>query len=71
MNNYSELIGYMASAGVLISFLFSDMKKLRIINTIGCLLFIAYGISLHFSWPVIITNMAIVGINAYHLLRKS
>lgn len=67
--NSSEIIGYLASLGVLVSFLFSDMKKLRIVNTIGCLLFVAYGLFLHYSWPIIITNLSICCINIYHLMK--
>lgn len=65
----TELIGYIASAIVLISFLMKNMIKLRIINSIGCLIFIVYGILLNFSIPIIITNSVIVGINIYFLIK--
>jgi hypothetical protein len=68
--NTTEIIGYLGSAGVLFSFLFSDMKKLRMINIVGCGLFIVYGFLLHTSWPIIITNVSIVLINSYHLFLK-
>lgn len=68
--NLTEIIGYLASLGVLISFLMKDMKWLRIINTIGCALFILYGYMLHYSFPIIITNICIVIINLYYLTRK-
>ena len=61
-------LGYAASAAVLISFLMKSIRILRTINTIGCLLFIAYGIFIT-SIPVIITNTAIVIINLYYLLK--
>ncbi len=67
--NSTEMIGYLGSAGVLFSFFFADMRKLRMINMIGCALFIAYGVLLT-SWPIIITNVSIVLINAYHLFLK-
>ncbi|HCQ29442.1 MAG TPA: uroporphyrinogen decarboxylase [Flavobacteriales bacterium] len=66
----TEIIGYIASAGVLISFLMKDIKTLRLVNSIGCSLFIVYGILLGWSWPIIITNAAILGINAYYLFVK-
>jgi hypothetical protein len=66
----TEIIGYIASAGVLISFLMKDIKTLRIVNSVGCALFIIYGIMLGWSWPIIITNAAIIGINAYYLFIK-
>lgn len=67
--NSTEIIGYLASLIVLISFLMKNIKTLRIINTIGCIFFVAYGILLNFSIPIIITNVAIVGINIYYLLK--
>jgi len=65
----TEIIGYIASAIVLISFLMKNIKKLRVINTIGCLIFIVYGVLLNFSIPIIITNSVIVGINVYFLIK--
>ena len=67
----TEIVGYLASLIVLISFLMKNMKTLRIINTIGCVLFVAYGILLNFSIPIIITNVTIVAINIYYLLKAS
>lgn len=61
-------LGYAASVAVLISFLMKSIRILRTVNTIGCLLFIAYGIFIA-SIPVVITNAAIVIINLYYLLK--
>lgn len=63
---YIEWTGYVASVFVLLSFLMRNIVTLRYVNTIGCLFFIAYGFMLD-SWPVIITNMAIVLVNFYYL----
>lgn len=68
--NGTDIMGYAASCGVLLSFLMKDIKTLRIVNTIGCALFIGYGLMLHYSIPVIITNVAIILINLYYLLKK-
>lgn len=65
----TEWIGYAASLGVLVSFLMKDIKVLRIINSIGCALFVAYGIMLS-SIPIIVTNVAILFVNAYYLFKK-
>ena len=70
MEQLTEYIGYAASLAVLIAFLMKNMRALRIVNTVGCGLFIVYG-SLLPSVPVIVTNAAIVGINLYYLLRKT
>jgi uncharacterized protein with PQ loop repeat len=45
----TEFIGYLASLGVLLSFLMKEIKTLRIVNTIGCFLFVIYGVMLNFS----------------------
>lgn len=68
MNNWTEYFGYAASALVLISFLMKNIRTLRLVNTAGCLFFITYGVLLS-SIPIIVTNTAIVLINAYYLLR--
>lgn len=64
-----EIIGYLASAAVLISFLMKDVNKLRLINSVGCILFVIYGYMLE-SWPVIITNAAIIMVNAYYVIQS-
>ncbi len=65
----TDIIGYGASLGVLVSFLMKDIRTLRIVNTVGCILFIAYGFLLHTSWPIIITNVSITCINIYYLTQ--
>lgn len=66
----TEIIGYLASLAVLLSFLMKNMRTLRIVNTIACSIFIVYGVLLAYSIPIIITNGAIVIINLYYLLVK-
>lgn len=66
----TEIIGYIGTLLVLSSFLMKDMKKLRIGNIIGSSTFIIYGILLQ-SVPVIITNVFIVLINAYYLIKEN
>lgn len=39
-----EIIGLAASSFILLSFLLKGEKKIRIINSIGCIIFIIYGI---------------------------
>lgn len=39
-----EIVGLAASSFVLLSFLLKGEKKIRIINSIGCFVFIIYGI---------------------------
>lgn len=66
----TEIIGYLASGVVLLSFLMKQLTTLRIVNTVGCILFIAYGILLSVDLPIIITNVSISLINIYYLTKK-
>jgi len=66
----TEWIGYAAMLALLISFMMKDVNKLRFINSIGAVLFIVYGFMLTTSWPIIITNAAILCINFYYLFVK-
>jgi len=65
-----EILGYVATLFVMVSFSMKDVTMLRIINLIGCLLFLIYAVLID-SMPIIITNMAIVVINTYHLIKKN
>ncbi|TVZ52133.1 YgjV family protein [Dokdonia sp. Hel_I_53] len=67
--NPTEIIGYLASLFVLLSFFNKDLRKLRIVNSVGCALFVAYGVLLG-SIPIIITNVAILLVNGYYLFIK-
>jgi len=62
----TEWIGYLASLFVLLSFLMKNIITLRYVNSVGCLFFVIYGILID-SWPIIITNAAIVSVNIYYL----
>ena len=68
----SEWVGYAAMLALLISFTMKEVSKLRIINSIGAILFVVYGFMLNISWPIVITNSAIICINFYYLfVRKN
>ncbi len=66
----TEMIGYFASLMVLVSFLMKNIRTLRIVNTIGCIAFVVYGVFLGWSIPIIITNISIALINFYYLFFK-
>ncbi|WP_411893730.1 uroporphyrinogen decarboxylase [Winogradskyella sp. A2] len=66
----TEFVGYLASFMVLISFTMKDVKKLRLVNMTGCVLFILYGFlmpSIRIGLPIIIANAAILTVNIYYL----
>ena len=66
----TEWTGYIAMVLLLISFMMKDVKRLRIINSIACAFFVVYGFMLATSWPIIISNGAIIIINIYYLFFK-
>lgn len=66
----TEWTGYIAMVLLLVSFMMKDVKRLRIINSVACAFFVVYGFMLATSWPIIISNGAIIGINIYYLFIK-
>ncbi len=65
-----EMIGYLATAVLVASFAINDFLMFRIVNSIGGLLFVAYGI-LKKATPVTLTNLIIVALNLYYILQMS
>lgn len=68
--NSTDLMGYLASILLMISFTLKKIKTLRIVNSLGCFCFVLYGLMLSTAWPIVITNGFIVLVNIYHLLKK-
>ena len=67
-----EIIGYVGSALVLVSFLMASVVKLRVVNAVGSTIFAVYALLIH-SYPTMIMNICLVLINLYYLwkLRNS
>ena len=65
----TEWVGYIAMTVLLISFMMKNVIKLRIINSVGCLFFVIYGVMIS-QYPIVVTNLAIILINLYYLLLK-
>lgn len=63
-----EWVGYAASIMIALSLIMTDIVKLRIINTIGCILFTIYGFSVK-AYPVGIINAFIIFVNSYYLYK--
>ena len=68
--SFTEWVGYLASLVLMSSFIMKRINTLRIVNSVGCLLFVIYGFMLATSWPIIITNAFILGVNIYYLSKK-
>jgi hypothetical protein len=65
-----EAIGYTGSALVLVSFLMVSVVKLRIVNSIGSIIFTIYAFIIK-SYPTAIMNLCLVLINVYYLIKMS
>jgi hypothetical protein len=64
-----ELLGYIGTAVVMASFMMSNVKWLRIVNSIGCSIWIFYGFQIE-SMPVVLTNVGILAINLFHIIKN-
>lgn len=63
-----EIIGYVGSAFVLISFLMATVIKLRIVNSIGSIISVVYGLLIH-AYPTVVMNAALLCINIFYLVK--
>ncbi|WP_133408668.1 YgjV family protein [Parashewanella tropica] len=63
-----EFIGYSASVIVAVSLMMKNIVWLRVLNFIGCFLFVIYGTEIQ-AWPVAGMNAFVCCINVYHLVK--
>lgn len=66
--NFIEFLGYMATFFVAASFLFKSIVYLRIVNSIGAILFVIYSVIIT-VYPVALLNAFLVVVNIYQLWR--
>lgn len=64
-----EIVGYIGSFLVLVSFLMTSVVKLRIVNTIGSVIFMIYALIIH-SYPTAVMNACLVLINLRFLWKS-
>ncbi|GIM54829.1 SemiSWEET family transporter [Capnocytophaga cynodegmi] len=65
-----DLIGYVASFFVVISFLIKDnILYIRFTNLVGCILFVIYGFLID-SIPIILPNAFLVFVQVFYILKK-
>ncbi len=68
--NWVEWLGYFAASLVVLSFLVSSkVRTIRLINMLGAIAFLTYGILLK-NLPIIIPNAFIMCIQFYYLFIK-
>lgn len=63
-----ELFGYLGTALVLLSFLLTDIKWLRLVNMSGGLISLIYAIFTN-TMPVVVLNASLIIINGVQLAR--
>ncbi len=63
-----ELVGYTGSLLVALSLTMKSLQRLRIINMVGALFFIAYGLLIG-ALPIAFLNALTLSVNAYNLWR--
>lgn len=66
-----QYFGYAASVFIVLSFVLKDLKKVRLVNLIGCICFVFYGtFNDPILWPIIIPNAFLCFIQVYYLLKQ-
>jgi len=64
-----DIVGYIGTAVVLGSFLINDIIRLRLVNTLGSLIWLIYGIGLSMM-PQIVVNSSIILIHLYWFYKN-
>ncbi len=67
--NLIETLGWIATAGTLLSFAVKDMWKLRLINGLASILWVIYGI-LKIDNPIIVINTSVIVMHLYWFYRN-
>lgn len=63
-----EIFGYIGTVIVLYSFTIENIKRLRLVNGIGSMFWIAYGIGI-MAWPTIIVNSCVLMIHSIWFIK--
>lgn len=67
--NWVELVGYLASALVVLSFAMSSIVKIRVISLVGSAFYVCYGLLIG-SVPIVLANVMIVIFHCVALYRE-
>ena len=63
-----EVLGIMASLFIILAFLFKDIRIIRILDCVGALLYVIYGILIHSSANIFL-NTTLILIQIYRLIE--
>lgn len=64
-----EILGIIATLFVLAAFMLNNVKQIRIVDLIGAILFVVYGILIH-SLSVSLLNGILIIIHLYKLIKQ-
>lgn len=65
-----EIIGWIATAGTLLSFAVKDMWKLRLINSIASVVWIVYAL-LKLDYPILVINTSVIVMHLYWFYKNN
>lgn len=65
-----DILGWIGTALILYSFTLNDIKRLRIVNAIGSIAWILYGIKTNIM-PTIFVNVCVLIIHCHWLFKNS
>jgi hypothetical protein len=68
MNYYMEILAYFASLIVLLSFMVKDIVLLRLLNMIGCIMFLTYS-TYHERYPLVFLNFMVIIVNLVYIYK--
>jgi len=69
MLDYMEMMAYVGSVIIFLSFCTKKVRLLRILNNVGCAIFLVYAFH-HGRVPLIVLNSMVMAVNIYHLWRE-
>ena len=69
MIDYMEIMAYCGSAIIFLSFCTKNVRLLRILNNVGCAIFLVYAFH-HGRIPLIVLNSMVLAVNSYHLWKE-
>jgi len=64
-----EIFGYIGTVLILVSFLIENVFKLRLVNTIGAIFWLVYGIGI-MAKPTIVVNSAVIIIHGIWFIKQ-
>ena len=65
-----EILGIVASLFIIAAFMFKDVRIIRLLDAVGAILYIIYGVLIH-SFSNVLLNGFLVAIQIYHLYKLS